>query len=121
MTHLPKFGKVFVAIALGAVTTLTGCRSLESSAKPVKVEDLTLASTATTASESAQPLDTLTGHSNYVQAIAISTDGQILASGGDDGAIKLWNLPKGIRIRTLEGHSDWVNSEIGRASCRERV
>jgi WD40 repeat protein len=56
------------------------------------------------------PLRTLTGHSDWVRAVAISPDGQILASGSDDNTIKLWHLHTGKLLRTLAGHSDWVLS-----------
>ena len=48
---------------------------------------------------------TLTGHSNSVSSVAISPDGQTLASGSSDNTIKIWNLSTGQEIRTLMGHS----------------
>ncbi|MEB3218555.1 MAG: serine/threonine-protein kinase [Nostocales cyanobacterium 94392] len=53
---------------------------------------------------------TLTEHSDWVNSVAISPDGNILASGSFDNTIKLWNLATGELIRTLAEHSDWVNS-----------
>lgn len=52
---------------------------------------------------------TLIGHNNWVNAITISPNGQILASAGRDG-IKLWNLTTGELLNTLYGHNDWVSS-----------
>ncbi|MGI2905082.1 protein kinase domain-containing protein [Tolypothrix sp. VBCCA 56010] len=49
---------------------------------------------------------TLTGHSNSVNSVAISPDGNTLASGSYDKTIKLWNLATGEQIRTLSGHSN---------------
>jgi WD40 repeat protein/predicted Ser/Thr protein kinase len=57
-----------------------------------------------------QLIRTLSGHSSSVESIAISGDGQILASGCWDHTIKLWSLPTGREIRTLTGHSSYVNS-----------
>ncbi|MBD2129759.1 WD40 repeat domain-containing protein [Microcoleus sp. ZQ-A2] len=50
---------------------------------------------------------TLIGHLN-VYSVAISPDGQILASCGDDKTIKIWNLNTGELLRTFTGHSDIV-------------
>lgn len=55
-------------------------------------------------------LRTLTGHTKPVHCIAISPDGQILASGSADQKIKLWNLRTGELLRTLEGHRGWLYS-----------
>ncbi|MGK7900204.1 MAG: trypsin-like peptidase domain-containing protein, partial [Hormoscilla sp.] len=49
--------------------------------------------------------NTLTGHSNWVGSVAFSPDGQLLASGGPDKTIKIWNLRSGRLLRTLTGHS----------------
>lgn len=53
---------------------------------------------------------TLPGHSSFVNSVAISPDGKILASGSWDRTIRLWNLSVGELIATLTGHSDRVNS-----------
>jgi serine/threonine protein kinase len=50
------------------------------------------------------------GHSNGISSIAISPDGQILASGSFDKTIKLWNLKTGQEIQTLRGHSGRILS-----------
>jgi WD40 repeat protein len=60
--------------------------------------------------ESARELRTFTGHTRGVHSIAFSPDGRLLASGGRDGAIKLWELPGGTQLRTLTGHTDSVLS-----------
>ena len=53
---------------------------------------------------------TLSGHTAPVRAIAMSRDGQTLASGGDDKTIEVWNLKTGENIRTLNGHTEKVTS-----------
>ncbi len=68
-------------------------------------------------------LATLRGHSKWVFGVSFSPDGQTLASGGADGAVKLWNLvnvgdkrptdasnikPESRLLRTFEGHADRV-------------
>lgn len=52
---------------------------------------------------------TLTGHSRWVTAVAISPDGQRVASGGLDDAIKVWDLTTGELLLTLKGHTKPVN------------
>lgn len=37
----------------------------------------------------------LSGHADWVQALAVSPDGKVLASGAHDGEVILWNLPEG--------------------------
>ena len=43
------------------------------------------------------------GHSNWVYTVAISPDGKYVVSGSNDGSIKVWDLPSGREIYTLEG------------------
>ena len=50
------------------------------------------------------------GHSAGVRSVAFSPDGARIASGGFDGAIKLWDAASGKLLRTFEGHSKEVNS-----------
>ncbi|MEA5572744.1 hypothetical protein [Calothrix sp. UHCC 0171] len=45
---------------------------------------------------------TLSGHTAPVRAIALFANEKILASGGDDTTIKLWNPPTGVLLRS--GH-----------------
>ena len=53
---------------------------------------------------------TLTGHVSWVRSVAISPDGQTLASGSGDKTVKLWSLSNGEVRHTLRGHSAWVRS-----------
>ncbi|VXD14996.1 hypothetical protein [Planktothrix paucivesiculata] len=56
-----------------------------------------------------EELRTLTGHSESVNSVAISPDGQILVSGSDDKTIKIWQLSTGQELRTMEGDGS-INS-----------
>jgi WD40 repeat protein/tRNA A-37 threonylcarbamoyl transferase component Bud32 len=54
-------------------------------------------------------LHTLTGHSRWVTAVAISADGNTIASGGLDDSIKVWDRSTGELLRTLTGHHKPIN------------
>jgi WD40 repeat protein len=57
-------------------------------------------------------LKVLQGHTGAIWTVAISSDGQTLASGGDDQTIRLWDLQTGDCLHILDEHSDWVRSVI---------
>jgi len=43
-----------------------------------------------------------------VNALALSPDGATLATAGDDHIVRLWNASDGTLVRSLRGHSDWI-------------
>lgn len=45
-----------------------------------------------------------TGHWDDVKAVAFSFDGRMLATGGSDLQIKLWDIPTGREVKTFVGH-----------------
>ncbi|RKK81164.1 hypothetical protein BFJ68_g17652 [Fusarium oxysporum] len=57
-------------------------------------------------------LQTLEGHDSWVTSMVFSADSQRLASGSDDGTIKVWDAATGKCVHTLEGHSDSVTSMV---------
>lgn len=50
----------------------------------------------------AEKFITLSGHNNNVNSVAFSPNGKMLASGSSDKTIKLWEIPTGIRLKTLK-------------------
>lgn len=48
----------------------------------------------------------------FLRTIALSPDGQLLATGGYDGSIQLWYLATGQFLQSFEGHTNWVRSII---------
>jgi WD40 repeat protein len=44
-----------------------------------------------------------------VQCLVISLDGRVLTSGSGDRTVRLWSLPDGDALKTLEGHAQQVS------------
>ena len=55
------------------------------------------------------PVKLLTGHTDGVNSVSFSPDGNIIATGSDD-TIRLWDVNTGRNIKTLTGHIGSVNS-----------
>lgn len=47
----------------------------------------------------------LEAHPDGVNTVSFAPDGRTLASGGEDGSVKLWRLPDGQLLQNLEGHT----------------
>lgn len=62
------------------------------------------------AREPAAPVHVLEGHEGAVQALAYSPAGDLLASGGVDRTIRLWNRESASLIRAYRGHNEAVTA-----------
>jgi WD40 repeat protein/serine/threonine protein kinase len=51
---------------------------------------------------------TLQGHAGKIMSVAVSADGQRLATAHDDRVVKLWDLTTGQQVGTLRGHTDGI-------------
>ena len=54
----------------------------------------------------------LIGHRGEVYGVAFSPDGSLLASAGQDGTIRLWDVKRGQTTRVLTGHTKDVNGVV---------
>jgi len=63
----------------------------------------------------------LTGHSHYVQDVAVSSDGQYALSGSWDGTLRLWDLKTGKTTYKFIGHTKDVLSVAFSADHRQIV
>ncbi len=50
------------------------------------------------------------GNSGPVHGVAVALDGRRLLSGGEDGNVRLWDMPSGVEIISLAGHHGPVRS-----------
>ena len=55
-------------------------------------------------------LRTLKGHTNWVNAVAVTPDGKRALSASDDNTLKIWDLHSGTELRTLKGHTECVTA-----------
>ncbi|MEH2396959.1 WD40 repeat domain-containing protein [Nostoc sp.] len=55
---------------------------------------------------------TLNGHSNSVNAVVVTPNGQQVISASSDYTLKVWNLATGEEQFTLNGHSDSVYAVV---------
>jgi WD40 repeat protein len=61
-------------------------------------------------STSGEPRGQLTNHTGYVNALAFTPDGLMLASASADRTIRIWNVADQAELRCLRGHQDVVTA-----------
>ncbi len=59
---------------------------------------------------SAKELVVQVGHAGDVSSLSFGPDGRYLASGSWDNKVKIWDVEKGILVKTLRGHFSSVNA-----------
>ena len=52
----------------------------------------------------------LEGHTNSVQAVAITSDNKYIISGGNDRTIRIWNLLEKAQETVFEGHNNSIHT-----------
>lgn len=57
-----------------------------------------------TAADAPQPIRTVQAHQGWIRSLAVSPDGTLAASAGNDHLVKLWNVADGQPVRELRGH-----------------
>lgn len=55
-------------------------------------------------------LRAFTGHRNWIKSLAVSSDGQKLASGSNDRTVRIWDVASGKQLVKLEGHQGPVEA-----------
>lgn len=54
--------------------------------------------------------DSAISHFNSINTICFSPDGRLLATGGDDNEVKIWDIEKRKCLQSISGHKNKINS-----------
>jgi WD40 repeat protein len=68
-----------------------------------------------------EPPVSCVGHEGTVRAVAVSPDSRILASGGEDRLIRLWELPTGRSLASWDAHEADVTALAFRPDGRTLI
>jgi WD40 repeat protein len=103
---IPASGGVPGHLAKGLIDRIRG--DIRASSKPVPVSEGQC--TELESSGSWHCKATLGGHSGPVYRLAVSRGGTLLATGDCDGNVRLWAMPEGLPMSTVEVNRDAVRS-----------
>ncbi len=95
-------------------------QQLLSQAKQSKITGLRPLTPSLT-SPGGQLLRTLSGHSEEVNAVAVTGDGKQAISASSDNTLKVWDLATGEQLRTLNGHSISVTAVAVTADGKQAI
>jgi uncharacterized protein (TIGR02996 family) len=56
------------------------------------------------------PARVLSGHTQFVQALAFTSDSKLLVTGSEDGSVRVWDVETGENVATSDAHGSAVNS-----------
>jgi len=113
--HLKGHGGWVTAIA----TPLDGSEQLVSASRDKTV--IQWDTSVHTGDSFGKPKKALLGHSDFVQDVVISSDGQFALSGSWDRSLRLWELATGKTVHTFQGHTKDVMSVGFSADNRQIV
>ena len=60
------------------------------------------------AAESPAPEQSIEAHQGFLRAVAVSRDGQLVATSGNDNMVRLWTAAEGTLVSELAGHESHV-------------
>lgn len=49
-----------------------------------------------------------TGHTGPIHTVAVSPNGRLMASGGEDQSIIIWDLGSGKKLKSMTGHTGFI-------------
>jgi WD40 repeat protein len=58
--------------------------------------------------ENPEPVRKIDSHTGWIRAVAVSPDGKLVASAGNDRLVKLWSVADGSLVQELRGHESQV-------------
>jgi WD40 repeat protein len=97
---LRAFLSVLVGITIVALLCVSGTQLTGAGRKTITQD------TGQSGLMTMRPRARLTGHEHRVNVLTFSPDASMLASGGEDGAVRLWDAATGQLKATLRGHKD---------------
>ncbi|MFN8470135.1 MAG: effector-associated domain EAD1-containing protein [Caldilineaceae bacterium] len=80
-----------------------------------------LETTWTTAQSGTSLVRTLSGHTGWVAAVAVTADSRYAVSGAGDNTLRVWDLASGETVHTLSGHTGRVEAVAVTADGRYAV